>query len=331
MTMTSSTDTFITEERFRDREPSFVELDPDTPHLIVCSDERKLTDQSIENLARRYNLDPNQGYSRDFGGLTGQMHDAAVVLCAQGMPNILNAFAGKPLELSKTVKGFFTEKHSLSLPIDHSAEHNEHNGSSLDFGADGGLGCAFDALFGAIMSIEAENTEVQDEGREEYRRTVNADTTIYDKVVAGATSSFAILCNNNANFGFTRQDLQQTADKDADSKPVVAILAGNHVAVSDVVEIANYIQDSASLPSKALESNAPAFVTDMTDTTLALARVYKQQGIELDPEFLFATKILKRAAVRFALAGNQARTMATTTRGDAKQALAYILNQLSAQ
>lgn len=324
------TDTLITDERFQDREPSFVELDPATPRLTVCSDERKLTDESVANLAKRYNLDPNQGYNRDFGGLTGQMHDAAVVLSAQGMSSTLDAFTGKPLELSKVVKGFFTEKHSLSIPVDHSADHNEHNSSALNFEAGEGLGCAFDALFGTIMSVEAENTDVQDEGREEYRQTVNDDTTIYDKVVAGAKASFAMLCNNDAKFGFTRQDLRQTADKDADGSAVVAVLTGSHVDVKEVVEIANYIPNTASLPSKALEQHTPAFVTDMTDTTLALARVYQQQGIKLDPEYLFATKILKRAAVRFALAGNRARTMATTTRGDAKQALQYIRDQLAA-
>jgi hypothetical protein len=325
-------DELIANPEFQDREASFVKLDPNGRRLIICSDERALTKASMALLTEQYDADPINGYNRDFGGLTGQAHDAAVVM-ATSQPEALEPYRNDLVELimdTKRLFAFAEPNGGVFIPIDHSAAHNEGEDAHLAIQAEAGLGCAFDALFGGTQQIEATNTEVQDKAREEYLTTVDSDATSFDKIVAGAKQAFEVLSNNDASFGLTRKALDKTADHDDKGRIIAAILEGNHVDVKDVVDIANYVPNSASLPHVALKNNAPAFVTDMTDTTLALVRAFHAQGIELDPKYVFAAKILKRAAVRFALAGNKARTMATTTRGDAKEALAYINEQLAA-
>jgi len=146
------------------------------------------------------------------------------------------------------------------------------------------------------------------------------------QALQGVKDAFEVLLGGNANYSVTREDVAAVADLASDGKPLAAVLEGDHFGVDDVVEIANYAPNSGAEP----DDNAPAFVTDMTDKTYFTARAYARQGVNLDPKYMFAVKILKRATVRFALSGQQANRMAHTARGNAQEALNRINQQLAA-
>jgi hypothetical protein len=329
----------IADERYADREASFGTIEPGAPRLLVCADERPMSAASRARIEVHYGLPPESRYNRDFGGIHGASHDAAIALVAQaGTTAVIQPFAGNYKGFTGQIKELYAaeneggqaEGRGAVLPLDHSDDHKEGNAAELNSGAEEGLGCAFDLKFGAIFDIEANNTEVQDEGREEYTRTVDPDPAVYDMVVDSAKQVLEVLINGNVNYSVSRADAAALADKDAGGKPLAPILEGEHAKVDDVAEIADYVPNSGAEP----DMTHPAFVTNVTDTSLQLARALKRGGFQVNPELLpkilFATKILKRAAVRFALSGGQARRMATTSRGDAQQGLAYIQQQLAA-
>ncbi|HTH72186.1 MAG TPA: hypothetical protein VL737_02375 [Candidatus Pristimantibacillus sp.] len=324
----------IADERFINREPSFGAIAPEALRLDVCADERRMSAASRQRLAEHFNIDPAQRYNRDFGGIHGDAHDVAAVMAAQGGKEVLASYAGNFKGFVADTKQTIAADAQLGMqegrgglvPVDHSDDHNEHTAESLNLEAEGGLGCAFDKLFGTVMALEATNAEIQAEARAEYMQDVDADPVVFDQALQGVKDAFEVLLGGNANYSVTREDVAAVADLASDGKPLAAVLEGDHFGVDDVVEIANYAPNSGAEP----DDNAPAFVTDMTDKTYFTARAYARQGVNLDPKYMFAVKILKRATVRFALSGQQANRMAHTARGNAQEALNRINQQLAA-
>lgn len=322
----------IADERFRDREASFATIPQEAPRLSVCSDERRMSPDSWLNLVNHYGIDQEVHYNRDFGGIHGDTFDFAVAVAAMNGPEALRAFAGDPETLARDVKQTIQSDNQFAaqegfgevFAVDHSDDHSEHNSTDLNLeDKEGGLGCLFNKKFGTVLGLAATNRDIQAEAREAYVAQ-SLNPAIFDAVVEGARGAFEVLLNNNGDYGVSRKDAAALADRDSAGKPVAAILTGDHFAVEDVVEIANYVPNSGAKPDDA----HPAFVTDMTDKTLQLCRAFQRQGLTLNPEYVFAVKELKRAVVRFALSGGKVDTMAHTSRGNAQQGLAYVREQL---
>ncbi|HKU18068.1 MAG TPA: hypothetical protein VJP80_02230 [Candidatus Saccharimonadales bacterium] len=320
----------IADEQWRDREETFGELPRDENHLVVCSDERLMTAESRRRLEEHSGIQPNVLYSRDFGGIHGIAADAAVAIVAQtGSTEVIEPFTGdfegfvaQTMSLFRAANEHAAEGRGIVVPVDHSDEHNDH-ADTLDMDAETGLGCLYDKKIGTALLLEASNEAVQAVGRSEFQRTFG-DAAVYDHVVEAAGKVYEVLFGSDPETTVTRNDIARLSGLDDQGKPYVAILAGDHAPVDEVVEIANYVPESSAAPSTEL----PAFVTDMTDVTRATIEAYHRLGIELDPRYLFGAKIVKRAAVRAALAGGDPERMATTVRGDGQAALAYVREQL---
>jgi hypothetical protein len=293
---------------------TYVDKQPDQTYLVLCGDDRELTEESREELAKLDVADPDTAI-RYYGGAIGVSKVTAVAVVAQHGPEILEQFDGGIGEFNAAINKR-TEGTNNVILATHSAEANEGNPAVLASSSELGLGCAYGALEHAVADLNSDPAVLEVAKSDKQRLSGSADSTTIE-TVAEANASFRDRFFK-ADKGLSRDDFHTLGSP-------TGIVRGAHAKVADTSVVINFHPNKVSNPRAAAEIGQQSYNNDVTQVAEMILRANPE--LSLDPRVLLDTMITDIAATRAALAsgeGLSADDLKLLRYGDYEEAVSYL-------
>lgn len=297
-----------------ERQSTFVEKNPDGTYYLFCGDDRNLTIESAEHLRQIGIEDPDTAI-RYYGGIVGITRVYAVAFVLQHGIEALAALGDLFPDEVKEQKARITNSQKV-LAGTHSAESNENDSASLNPESDSDIGCKYAAAVQTVTILNSE-PDVITTGKSESTRLTGQDLT---DQIAQANAQVANLYSKNGqtSFNLVRHDL-------IDLDGPVAIVAGSHAPIDEVVAVCNFYPNKVSNPRQANDSGVSFYNNDMTQVAEMIIRA--NPDADLDPRILLAVMDQDIRATREALAsaeGKHAADLRLERYGTYEDAVAYL-------
>ncbi|HEY4160605.1 MAG TPA: hypothetical protein VGM08_00930 [Candidatus Saccharimonadales bacterium] len=304
------------------------------PALVGCSDDRKPTKQSVEELAAAYpseTLRADEAYASVFGGAAGITKNMLVAYIAQHgterATTLLNDVGGFESLLNLVVWKMGVEDNDQALkPLLHSAENNEEPDGTFCMHGDAATGCAYCGGVGATSFLLLDETKFEGD-------VTLADIATKDQLamfgemnhenvgrLLAAHQTFLDIATNGKGKDLT-VDRQLFIEQISKGNPAM-ILSGTHAKVTATGLIHNFVLGDIGSASEANQDGAPFYRQDIAQVTAAIIRNFS--GLELDPEVLMRAFLLDSTPVRSVLVNHDEeqygnldpRALATGARGN---------------